>query len=94
MKRADVDGVNVLLMMMHYFLPSPIFSASSAGMISTVFSVFFFQSDVVMYFVIVLFRLPSSSHSSSISIFVLSPTVFVLDSHSFCGGALSYRQTK
>lgn len=33
-------------------------------------------------------RLPSSSHSSSISIFTLSPFSTLEESHSFCGGAL------
>lgn len=71
-----------------YFLPSPIFSASAAEYTSTVFSVLNFQSGVVVFLMIVLFKFPSSSHSSSISIFVLSPFSVFLESHSFCGGAL------
>jgi hypothetical protein len=56
-------------------------------MISMVFSFLTFQSGVVMCLMVVLRRFPSSSHSSSTSILVLSPFLFSVASHSFCGGA-------
>jgi hypothetical protein len=70
-----------------YFLPNPICSASDAGITSIVFSVFFFQSGVMICLIVVRRKLPSSSHSSCISIRVLSPTFFSDVVYSFCGGA-------
>ena len=52
-----------------------------------VFSFLTFQSGVVMCLMVVRRRLPSSSHSSSTSILVLSPFLFSVASHSFWGGA-------
>jgi len=56
-------------------------------MISTVFSIFHFQSGVFIFFMVVLTRFPSSSHSSLISKRVSSSFDFVSLSHSLTGGA-------